>query len=68
MSRQKAPEKLLSRSDIEYFTGLGKDAVLDLFKNVWAKDRLVVCGQYRIPTSAYNRWIESCREEAQPNG
>lgn len=68
MGRQKYPEKLLSRMEIEILTGLHEDTVRKLMKTVWKRDTYMLAGKLAVPVSAYNKWIESCRVPVTAGG
>lgn len=64
----KAPERLLTRAELEGYLQLGKKKILELFADPqeWMKPggTKLIAGEYRLPVSFYNRWLES-RDVAQ---
>lgn len=56
----KAPERLLSRQELEFLTGLSKPTVLKLLDNDWKVPggTKLIKGEYRLPVSFYNAWVD----------
>jgi predicted DNA-binding transcriptional regulator AlpA len=60
----RAPERLLTRQDLEYLTGFAKKHILAMLNdaNAWKKPggSKLIGGEWRLPTSFYNQWVASC--------
>ena len=63
MGRPKHPEQLLDVAALVFLTGQHKNTVLARFQpgGDWYEEGLFISGEYRLPVSAYNRWLDNQR-------
>ena len=60
MMTERAPERLMSVRELCFLLGQSKGTVLARFKvdGDWHAAGKMIDGEYRLPVSAYNAWLE----------
>jgi hypothetical protein len=61
--RPRYPEKLLDVAELHLLLGDHRNTLVARFKpgGDWHRDGFLIGSSYRLPVSAYNRWLESKR-------